>query len=266
MNPAPGDPKVFRTALIDGDIIAYTVAASADRYPMDRLDITDRLEAEVQDWMRRAFCSDYYMCLTTSRKKNFRREVYPDYKKTRDDRKAPEELGFCYEFIKEHMTCFSRPIFEADDGMGILATMGTITGPVMVSIDKDLRTVPGWHFNPHKEDFPVYVNPTRADHRFHTQWLTGDAGDNYPGIPGIGPKKAEKILGDFRSGGGWTAAVLQEYWRHDLSYEYALQMARCARILTVDLWDPETKTPVLWAPDAHDLGGLEDWVSEVANA
>ena len=56
----------------------------------------------------------------------------------------------------------------------------------------------------------------------------------------------------------YTAHTLHAYEEAGLTYEYCLQMARCARILTAEWWDKETKTPILWEP-GHIPENLEEW-------
>jgi len=66
-----------------------------------------------------------------------------------------------------------------------------------VSIDKDLKQVPGWYFNPDKpENGMEWIDEWTGHFNFYKQLLTGDKVDNIPGIRGIGPKKAEKLLMD----------------------------------------------------------------------
>lgn len=67
------------------------------------------------------------------------------------------------------------------------------TGAVSVSIDKDLLQVAGWHYN-WVNDTVQKVTPREADFSFYTQMLTGDVTDNIPGIAGLGPKGAAQLL------------------------------------------------------------------------
>ena len=87
---------------------------------------------------------------------------------------------------------------EADDLLGILATtLPKYSDAIVVSLDKDLRTIPGRHLNPSKETSPAVVRvitELEADTAWLMQTLMGDSTDGYTGVPGIGPKKAEKIL------------------------------------------------------------------------
>src|SRR5690606_16330912 len=110
------------------------------------------------------------------------------------------------EWVHESYDTYQRPSLEGDDVLGILATHPTLIPgeKIVVSIDKDLQTIPGQHFNyKHAReqggdwnDLIRKVTVAEAD-RFHLfQTLTGDTTDGYPGCPGVGPVTAEKILGD----------------------------------------------------------------------
>lgn len=269
-------PKVHRTALIDGDILLYRAAATAQTNQLDEQELLERVEFDVKDWARRAFCSDTIVCLSGPRELNFRREVYPLYKANRPDER-PEFHGMATEIIEGNFTIFKRDMLEADDCMGLLATLKDGSGepvvmnPVIVSGDKDMRTIPGWHFNPdieksRGEDFPVFVTPQDASRMFHLQWLTGDSGDGYPGIFRLGDKGAAKML-DNTDPLDWEGMVLDTYRQHkkEYTYEYCLQMARCARILMDKWWDTKAKKPVLWAPEPIFLTDKSvEWTEKVA--
>lgn len=79
--------------------------------------------------------------------------------------------------------------YEADDGIGMAVTADSI----ICSIDKDFRQIPGQHYNFVKDVFEE-VDSYSAALAFWTQMLVGDASDNVPGIAGIGPVKAARIL------------------------------------------------------------------------
>ena len=258
--------KVGRTALIDGDIIVYTAAASAQSHQLDEKELEDRIKFDLADWTERAACTDHIVCLSGPRDANFRREVYPLYKANRPDER-PEFHGMATSIIRSAASkIFEREILEADDCMGLLATLmkgdePLIVNPVIVTIDKDLRTVLGWHFNPNKEDFPVFVDQQAADRQFITQWMTGDSSDGYGGINRFGPKGAEKLL-DETPYEQWVQVAMEKYAAHSKGYDwgYCLAMARCARILTAANWDTKKKEPVLWTPSDADIKAAElEW-------
>jgi DNA polymerase-1 len=262
-NPAPGDFKVHRTALIDGDIIVWKASAYARDHQQDELEVVEKVLWDVEDQTRRAFASEAIVCFSGPREENFRRGAYPLYKTSREQDRPPFH-GLAVEAIEEEYRTFSRSILEADDCLGLLATIGTIDNPVMVSIDKDMRTIPGWHFNPDKDDFPVYVRPERAYRQFLIQWAMGDRTDGYKGIDNVGEAKAVKIVDELDN--IWTGPwfVFNAYRAAGHTFEYALSQARCARILTTEDWDREAKRPILWTPYEHDLSGMEEWAAQEA--
>ena len=98
---------------------------------------------------------------------------------------------------------------EADDALGCAQTKETC----IVSIDKDLDMIPGAHYNFVKDQF-YEVNEEQAWHSFYKQLLTGDRTDNIPGITGIGPKKAEKLLDGHKGQMDLHRRVEQAYKEH----------------------------------------------------
>lgn len=84
---------------------------------------------------------------------------------------------------------------EADDLLRIWAEQARAVGDqyVIVSIDKDLKCIPGTHYNI-KSRQTTTVTEHEAMRFFYQQLLSGDPTDNIPGVPGIGPVKSEKLL------------------------------------------------------------------------
>ena len=63
----------------------------------------------------------------------------------------------------------------------------------VAGIDKDLLQITGTHYNFVKKEI-TEISEDTANLKLMLQCLTGDRSDNIPGIKGIGPKKAEKLL------------------------------------------------------------------------
>jgi 5'-3' exonuclease len=86
--------------------------------------------------------------------------------------------------------------------------------------------------------------------------LVGDTADGYPGLPSVGPKKAEALLKDvFKTHKAWTLncpwawdAVKAAYIARGLTEADAIKQARLARILRNEDWDAVKKEPILWSP------------------
>ncbi len=239
-----------RTALIDGDIIVYRAAAWAHGNQGDLHDVIERVEAEAETWQLTAFCKKAIFCLSCSRDENFRRDHYPLYKSHRTG-DPPAMLDEAKRALRRLATTVTIPRLEADDIMGILATGTKVVNPVIVTIDKDLLSVPGWHFNPDKQDFPTYITEDEADYNFATQWLTGDATDGFGGIKGVGPAKAAKILA--ANPVDWKALILLAYDEAGYTYDEAIAQARCARILRASDFAPAQRVAIPWLPTSDNL-------------
>jgi DNA polymerase-1 len=235
-----------RTALIDADYLAYQAAAWAHSYQASLDELVERLEADLKKWVTGAFCSTSIALWSCDREDNFRRGCYELYKAHRTGT-PPAMLEDAKRAVDEIVDRSLRiDHLEADDLIGILATNGKVSNPVMVSVDKDLRQIPGWHFNPNKEDFPVFVREDEALSFFCLQWITGDSTDGFKGLPGVGPAKGRKLL-DVYEGGPVLNAVMA-YLDKGVSVEDMLAQARCARILRAEDFNPDDRTPILWTP------------------
>ena len=130
---------------------------------------------------------------------------------------------------------------------------------IIVSVDKDMRTVPSNVYRTsHPDEGVVQVTEAEADYYHLFQTLVGDATDGYPGCPGIGPVRATKILSNAvfqnaetgRKGGptDFWGAIVAAYDKAGFGEEEALVQARCARILRSSDYDFQNKEPILWNP------------------
>ncbi|MDN5248289.1 MAG: DNA polymerase I [Wolbachia endosymbiont of Tyrophagus putrescentiae] len=157
--------------------------------------------------------SDYLVVAFDSGKKNFRHDLYPKYKANRVS--PPEDLTPQFSILREAVEAFSLSYeeiegYEADD---IIATLAAKYGNhkdsrvVVVSSDKDLFQLLNHNvliFDPIKN---IYIDEKRVVEKFGVNSdklldllsLTGDVSDNIPGVPGIGPKTAAKLLDEFGS-------------------------------------------------------------------
>jgi len=125
---------------------------------------------------------------------------------------------------------------EADDALGCAQWdewKDNKDTTVIVSIDKDLDNIPGYHYNWRKEEL-YYVDLDTADKHFWTQVITGDTVDNIQGIPGSGPKAAAKILNDANDWLSMYQAVLDAYKKAGSSEAEFHENATLAWIQRVD--------------------------------
>ena len=171
-------------ALIDGDIVAYRCAATAQNDP--EWVATSRCNALVEQILEEVKATEYRLYL--SGPVNFRKKIYPAYKANRVQ-PPPTHLAASKKFLEEKWGAVWTDGYEADDALGINQTDDSI----ICSIDKDLKQIPGLHYNFVKKEFGE-VSVEGGLLTFYTQVLVGDASDNVKGCPGIGKAKAPRIL------------------------------------------------------------------------
>lgn len=246
-----------RTVLLDADSAGYLFAfrnsAAFDwgggvvSEALDEDKAVDGLKTYIEELKSDLKADRVIVALTDYDSPCFRKKVYPDYKKNRHSK--PKLLAALRRYMQDNYDCYIRPTLEADDVVGILATHPRLVRgeKIVVSIDKDLQSVPCTLYNPDKPSKPRKITQDDADLFFFTQVLTGDPVDTYPGCPGVGPKKAEHILGGLHQTERWPA-VVAAYKERGLTGKDALVQARCARILRWEDYDYQKKRPKLWQP------------------
>ena len=146
--------------------------------------------------------------------KTFRHELYPDYKANRGP--MPEEMAAQMPLLGESLEAsgiplLSEPGYEADDVMASTAMAAVEAGfdhVVILSKDKDMSQIvtdkihlfhltkgaDGIDFGP-EQVLEKYGLPPEKIRDYLA--LMGDASDNVPGVPKVGPKTAIQLLNDF---------------------------------------------------------------------
>ena len=229
--------KEPKTALIDADFLMYHVgfACENDEDPQmakNRLTewVTDIVYMDLQ-------CDDYVAYITGPG--NFRYEVAKTvpYKANRKDVKRPKHLDALKAHLKR-LGAIETEGIEADDAVSI--KMNEEPGKyILVGVDKDLLQIVGDHYNPVKCERQT-VNEFQAALSFWTQMLTGDRVDAIPGLAGIGPKKAEKILQGCTDYESMQTAVWKAYQDKGHDYDYFVEQGRLLWLLTKpdEVWQP----------------------------
>ena len=249
------------TLLLDGDIFAYQIASAmevATNWGNDQWTLhADAAEGKCAldnyiENVRLTLEADALIVALTDRTSNFRKTILPTYKHNRANTRKPMILMELREYLITNYKTYIRPCLEADDVLGILATSNAIKGEkIIVSIDKDLKSVPGSHYNMKRPENGVFeVGEHEADMWHMVQTLTGDATDGYSGCPGIGAKTAEKLLAtaeEYTYEHMWPI-VVNTYASKGLGEEEALLMARVARICRKEDYDFKKRKVVLWQP------------------
>ena len=148
----------------------------------------------------------HFAVIFDSARKNFRNDIYKDYKANRTE--APEDLAPQFEYIRKSVKAFNLPSielsnYEADDLIATYAKQITNAGAkvTVISSDKDLMQLVSEDsirlYDPMKnkvlgEKEVIEKFGVKPDQVIDVQSLAGDSSDNIPGVPGIGIKTASE--------------------------------------------------------------------------
>lgn len=238
-------------ALLDGDIYAFRCAAASEG---DDYNIALwRLEEMIDNTLAEVGAEEFSIFISGD--KNFRYDIYPEYKANRTQPK-PRHLIDLKNYLVEKYQAQVADGCEADDLLGIEQCKSTDT--IICSIDKDLRMIPGWHYSfeqrgkinrgPRagetwiKPMEKVIVEPFEGLRNFYYQVLVGDTADNVKGAKDIGPVKATKLLADCT-----TEQELFEAVEPFFPPEALLMTGRCLWIFRKpnDVWEfPKFETSI----------------------
>jgi 5'-3' exonuclease len=215
-------------ALIDGDIVVYRAAAVSDNDP-DPSQMFDRIDWTMQNILDACNTKNYIACVGGG--DNFRKKLDPTYKANRV-KEPPKYLNQANEYLVTRWGSKVATGWETDDELGVHATLNE-DNCYICSIDKDLRQIPGKHYNFVRNDFQN-ENYVTGMYNFFTQMLKGDYSDNVKGVPKIGEVRAKRILSVSDDPQDWEEIVSNLYKEHNLDYElnyYLLWIARSREYL-----------------------------------
>ena len=154
----------------------------------------------------------HFAVIFDSARKNFRNEIYQDYKSNRSD--APDDLIPQFEYIRKSVKAFNLPSvemlnFEADDLIATYSEQILKKGAkvTIVSSDKDLMQLLKKNVRIYDPIKSKYLNKDDVKNKFgvvpekvvDVQALAGDSSDNVPGVPGIGVKIAAELINQYSS-------------------------------------------------------------------
>lgn len=253
-------PQESLKLLFDADMLVFETCSSCEREINWEGDqwvlysdaaevktiIDDRVQAianKVLDRTKHIGPYEIIMCFTDD--VNFRKSLLPTYKANRIGKRKPLAYHAVKQWVKDNYNTYQRPGLEADDCMGILATLKSNT--VVISGDKDFKCVPGRFFNYRKNEM-FEISEEEADYWHMYQTLIGDTADNYAGCPGMGPISADKLLKAIPEPSLLWPAVVKAYRKKGLTEADALLQARVARILRKSDYDLKKKEVILWEP------------------
>lgn len=247
-------------ALLDADVLAYQAAAAVEKtieWDEDMWSVTAdlreakaRVDSMIDDLVTAVEATEIVVCMSCPTRRYWRHDLFSGYKGNRTGR-APIILMEVKAHLEAAYPSFVRPGLEADDILGILSTHKTLGGEgkkIIVSTDKDFKTIPGLFYDMGLKDIRT-ISEDDADYWHMMQTLMGDQTDGYPGCPGVGVKTAEKILKPVvgNPGAMWQS-VLEAFKKKELNANAALTQARLARICRASDYDFKKRKVILWEP------------------
>lgn len=160
---------------------------------------------------------DYLAVVFDPKGKTFRSDMFPEYKANRE--KTPEDISLAVPYIKSLIDGFGIERievenFEADDVIGTLAKKAEKEGltTIMMTPDKDYGQLVSeniFMMKPARMGKPAeMLGPKEICANFGVErpeqvidflGMSGDAVDNIPGIMGVGPVTARKLIAQFGS-------------------------------------------------------------------
>lgn len=254
----------MKLAIIDGDIVAYQSCPPRDKKDEDgtrvkRLDedgntvAPEMTSEEVEEYFEQAwanfnkainelpetlYCDDSMMALSGVR--NFRQDLFPEYKVHRS--RAKYVPNPAVPLIRARAVDLGLGIqavgYEADDLIRIWANEARASGDeyVICSYDKDLLCIPGTHLVMHKRPKPweiLEISEFEGLRHSYEQMIKGDMTDNIPGIPGIGPKRAEAMMKDCITESDMQEVVANQYFEYYGPDEWMMQLLINAKLIHI---------------------------------
>ena len=209
--------------LIDGHALAYRMyfaltgyssSGAASRWQTSRGEPTAGIFGFARELLRiYELEKPDYLAVAFDTGKTFRDEIYPEYKATRA--KMPDDLRIQIERIRQLVDAFNIPRlemegFEADDVLGSAARWAATQGlgVKIITGDRDLLQLVDHRTIVYLAgDNQSYVTPEDVKTKMGVfpnqvvdyKAIVGDKSDNIPGVPGVGEKTAESLLGKYNT-------------------------------------------------------------------
>jgi DNA polymerase I len=154
----------------------------------------------------------HFAVIFDSARKNFRNDIYSEYKANRSE--APDDLAPQFEYIRKSVKAFNLPSielinYEADDLIATYSRQIIEKGAkvTVISSDKDLMQLVSDKvrlYDPMKskllgEKEVVEKFGVKPNQVVDVQSLAGDSSDNVPGVPGIGIKTASELINKYKT-------------------------------------------------------------------
>lgn len=159
-----------------------------EEYPLAEAKLNERIFSVLNAIALKYDIVNHYLCIQGNR--NFRFEVYPEYKANRP-KPLPIIKHLC-EYVEREHGAIPADGYEADDLVYTLSSKIEHKG-IVAACDKDLKQIPGIYYDYNKDEW-YDISQEQADYNLAMQIICGDSVDNVNFLRGIGPKKSQKYI------------------------------------------------------------------------
>lgn len=208
----------------------------------------------------------------------FRHEIMPEYKANREEQ--PEDIAINFPYIHQIVQAFKMPVvmvdnYEADDVIGTLAKQAAREGyeVFMVTPDKDYGQLIEEKikmYKPSRQGNGVEIlgipeicekwDVERPEQIIDMLGLMGDSVDNIPGVPGIGPKTAAKLLKQYDN----IENLLEHTDELKGKQKERIEENREQALLSKQLATIDIEVPIRFNADDYILEPFDrEWLSEI---
>jgi len=202
-------------ALIDADFIPYFVCYNKQDEPEKTLEeAISSANSYLQGLLNGTNVEEFNLFFTVG--KNFRYEIYPEYKANRIGKEKPPFFDEVKTYLINEYKGIHGYNLEADDLLVIYKNklINEQIEYIVVSTDKDINNLEGRHYNI-KENVLVNIDKQFAAEYFWKSMITGDTADNIKGLPKKGQVYADKLFATIDADSShFPIHILHEYIKH----------------------------------------------------
>lgn len=212
------------------------------------------LKLQLQSILNKFDCDKEDAIVYLSGKDNFRDRLVDYYKANRDRAARPIHYPKMTDYLLQYWDAQVVHGIEADDALGIEQMknynegMGMVEETCIVSLDKDLDCIPGYHYNFVKDEL-YCIDTIDADRNFFAQMIQGDGADNIPGLFKITGQKASAQLFT-------PLSMIEDY---DQMWMYVWNVywkSYCKQVVAKEIEEPVYNRPGDLLPKLREIGQL----------
>ena len=233
-------------ALIDADAIVW-IASWGLTTPDELKKGITKIDDIIKDIVTQAYADDFMVYLKGE--SNFRNRIIDDYKGHRSNEKPPlfERL---FSYLVREYNALESVDQEADDAIGIEAfrRMSMESKYIICTTDKDMKQIPGPHYNYHAKSRVGFNTTTdEADHFLYSQIISGDPTDNIKGLFRVGEKTAMKWLSSCTNNIE-SYEIVAQAWQNAHPEDWEQRMTECAQLVYI-----RRKPREMWQIESHSI-------------